>query len=127
MNKNVTGLLIASALLLGSCRGTEGDKKESVQQARQDKQVEDNKKKIDDLNHEYPKVPDERILDNGDGTALYKELKQRYKDGCATLKTQVEATGAKLVFTILVEFFLNYFYLNGPSKKEDMLRQFKLI
>ena len=101
MNKNVTGLLIASALLLGSCRGTEGDKKESVQQARQDKQVEDNKKKIDDLNHEYPKVPDERILDNGDGTALYKELKQRYKDGCATLKTQVEATGAKLVFTIL--------------------------
>ena len=103
MNKRkiIAGLLIASVALMNSCKNNENTKKESVQEAAKDRQDEDNKKKIDDLNHEYPKVPDERILDNGDGTALYKELKQRYRTSTATLKQLVEASGAKLVYVIL--------------------------
>ena len=102
MNKrSIVTALMMSAIVLNGCKNKNGGAQESVQQAREDKQADDNRKKIDDLNHEYPKIPDERILENGDGTALYRELKQRYKDETNTLKKQVEATGAKLVYVIL--------------------------
>ena len=103
MNKGkiIAGSLIMATVFLNSCANHEAPKKESIQEVRQEKEEEANKKKIDDLNHEYPKIPDDRLLDNGDNTAVYKELKQRYKDATATLKQQVEATGAKMVFVIL--------------------------
>ena len=97
----IAGTLIAASPFFASCTSEEAPRKESAQEARQDQQREANKKKIDDLNHEYPKIPDERILDEGDGTPLYAELKKRYKDETSQLKQLVESTGAKLIYVIL--------------------------
>ncbi len=93
--------LVVASPLLNSCGTQEAPRKENAQEARQEKLLEENKKKIDDLNHQYPKVPDELILDNGDGTPLYTELKKRYHDKTAELQKLVESTGAKMVYVIL--------------------------
>ncbi len=97
----IAGALIAATPFLNSCTSEEAPRKQSPQEARAEQQREADKKKIDDLNHQYPKVPDERILDDGDGTPLYAELKKRYKDHATQLKQQIESTGAKMIFVIL--------------------------
>ena len=93
--------LIISAPFLNSCGNSDAPRKQNEQEARQERQAEDNKKKIEDLNHQYPKVPDERILDNGDNSPVYTELKKRYHDKSAELKKLIEASGAKMVYVIL--------------------------
>ena len=94
--------VVASIPLINSCNsGSQTAKKVSAQGVRQEQEQEANKKKLEDLNHDYSRVPDAMILDDGDGTLLYTELKKRYKDDAAKLKQLVEASGAKLVFVIL--------------------------
>ena len=69
--------------------------------AAQNAKYEENHKKIDQLNHDYPNVPVEgRMLEKGEN-ACYNELKQRYKDQLTQLKKDVEGTGAKLVSIML--------------------------
>ena len=96
--------LIAACLLASSCNsGTDHDASHgtNIQDVAKAKQAEANQKKADELKEAYPKIPDDHILDNGPGSALYTELKKRYKDEAVGLKQQVEATGAKLYFVIL--------------------------
>ena len=75
--------------------------RQSLKELEKERQDEANLKKTDELKNTYPKIPDDRILDNGPGTALYTELKKRYKDEAEMLKQQVDASGAKLYFVIL--------------------------
>lgn len=101
----IAGLMIASAPFLHSCKSdktaentTDTTKEEEATQTRQDEQ---NAKKLEQMNNEYSRVPDDKILENGDKTPLFAELKGRYKADAAKLKQMVEATGAKLVFICL--------------------------
>ncbi len=98
-----TGLIVACTWYLYGCANgaSQSAPQPSIKDALKAKEEETNRKKADQLKEQYPKIPDEHILDNGPGTALYTELKKRYKDEAAALKQQVEATGAKLYFVIL--------------------------
>ncbi len=100
----LTGLLLASAPFFNSCGGGAGDKPApamSAKEVAQEKQSEIDQKKIDELNHLYSRVPDEgKLIENGEND-VYRELKQRYKDGVIQLKKNVEGTGAKLVFVLI--------------------------
>ena len=103
LRKIHAGLIISGCLLLNSCSNSTDPStpKTNLKEAAKAKMDDANSKKTEELKNEYPKIPDERILDNGPGTALYSELKKRYKDEAAALKQGVEATGAKLYFVIL--------------------------
>ena len=97
-------LTASCSLLLISCGGgsnTPDTPRTNFKDAEKTKMEAANSKKAEELKNQYPKIPDDRILDNGPGTPLYTELKKRYKDEAAELKKQVEATGAKLYFVIL--------------------------
>lgn len=101
-SKITSCLLLALLPLLNACNS----KEEKVRQPdatteRHEQENQANNKKIEELNHDYPKVPDAAILDDGDGTPLYTELKKRYADDAAKLKQLIEPTGAKLIFMIL--------------------------
>jgi hypothetical protein len=102
-----TGLILSTSFFLNSCSNgkDEGEDpnapKTNFKEAEKAKMDAANSDKAEELKHEYPKIPDDRILDNGPGTPLYTELKKRYKDEAAELKKQVEASGAKLYFVIL--------------------------
>ncbi len=93
--------LLAGTLLATACKNEVPVKEKSAAEANQDRLNEQARKKRDELNKEYFKVPDEKILEDGPGIPLYTELKQRYKDDAKKLKEQIESTGAKLVFVIL--------------------------
>ena len=96
-------LTITTATLINGCKnGSDpSEPRTSLKDIAKARQDEVNSKKVEELKNQYPKIPDERILDNGPGTALYAELKKRYKDDAASLKQQVEASGAKLYFVVL--------------------------
>ncbi|MES2702983.1 MAG: hypothetical protein V4649_10105 [Bacteroidota bacterium] len=101
MKKIIAGLLILSPILLTACGGEE-KKTVSVQETAKDAAIEKGRAEIDKLNEEYPRVPDEKFLDEEVvNSPVYEELKQRYKENLATLKQEVEATGAKLVVVIM--------------------------
>ncbi len=92
-----TGILAIS--VLNSC-GPDNSHKSTTTAA--DVATENNKKKIDELNKQYPRIPDDRILENnGSSSALYAELKGRYKDNLTKLKEDVAATGAQFVVVII--------------------------
>lgn len=99
--KIIAGLLLATTPMMTGCKNEEPVKQPTAQEARKEKEDEANRRKLAELNKEYFKVPDDRILDNGPGTALYAELKQRYKSDAAKIKQMVEASGAKLIFICL--------------------------
>ncbi len=93
-------LIIAAVPFIHSCK-EKHTSSTTGKEAAQERADEDNARKVEQLTHDYPKIPDERILENGDGTPLYTELKKRYKDELASLKKEVEATGAKFVVVII--------------------------
>ena len=100
--KTIAKFILVAALMITGCNNNEVIKKEITgNEDTKTVQEEEDAKKVEYLNHAYFKVPDGRILDMGDGTALYSELKQRFKKSSATLKQLVEASGAKLVYVIL--------------------------
>jgi hypothetical protein len=103
----LTGLAIASTLLIGGCKNSNSKAKEDnshaevAKAAEADKALEEKRKKVDILNHDYPRIPVEgKILENGENP-VYNELKQRYKDELATLKQNIESTGAKMFVIML--------------------------
>ena len=103
----LTGLLVLSIPLMNGCKGgapaqDSGESKAAVAQAAaQDKQMEENKKKIEQINHDFTRIPTEgTILEKGENPC-YQELKQRYKDELGQLKQSVEATGAKFLMTMI--------------------------
>ncbi len=99
--KLIVGLMIAASPLLNGCKSEAPAKQPSAEEAKQERAQEANTRKLEALRKEYFKVPDDRILENGPGTPLYAELKQRYKRDAAKLKEVVEASGAKLIFICL--------------------------
>jgi len=101
VSRMLSGLTLASALVLNGCTSEAPPKQPSAEEAKKDKEADANRKKIDALNKEYFKVPDEAILDAGASSPLYTELKQRYRGDVVKLKEMVEATGAKLIFIML--------------------------
>jgi hypothetical protein len=103
MNKSkiFAGLILAIAPFVTGCREEAPARQPSAEEVRIEKEKDANRNALAALNKEYFKVPDERILDNGPNTPLYKELKQRYKRDAAKIKELVEASGAKLIFICL--------------------------
>jgi hypothetical protein len=97
----VAGLSMLVMPLLNGCKNEEAVRQPTAEEARQEKVADENRKKLDALNKEYFKVPDDNLFDNGPSSPLVNELKDRYKKDAAKLKELVEATGAKLVFIIL--------------------------
>ena len=101
IKKIILGLMMGATPLINGCGNKHAAPATTIKEAAQEKAEDENRKKVDILNHDYPKIPDERILENGDGSPLYAELKKRYKDDLASLKKEVEATGAKFVVVII--------------------------
>ena len=99
--KLLSYLLIASIPVLSQCSNSEPARQTDVKSQVQEKAMEANQKKVDELNHDYSRVPDDKILENGENTPLYAELKERYKMHVTKLKELVDASGAKLVFMCL--------------------------
>lgn len=97
----LAGLSILAMPLMNSCKSEEPARQPTAEEARQEKVADDNRKKLDALNKEFFKVPDDKILENGPNTPLFAELKERYKADARKIKEMVEATGAKCVFMIL--------------------------
>ena len=97
----LAGIMMAAAPFLHSCKNQAADKKVDLKDIAQSRQDEEDAKKLEQLNHDYSRIPDDKILENGPGSPLYAELKARYKADAARLKQQIEATGAKLVFMCL--------------------------
>lgn len=57
---------------------------------------------LDALNKEYVEIPDEKMLENGgQNSAIYGEMKKRYKAQLAEFKQEVESTGAKFIVVII--------------------------
>ena len=102
MKKMVLGLA-ACMLVFNACKeSTEtkqdaGAKKEDAKLA----QDERNRVEVEKLNNEYPRIPDDKLLDGGPNLPVYSELKERYKQNLVKLKSSVEATGAKFVMVII--------------------------
>lgn len=103
MKANILPYMLLAALpfVNGCSGGQEKTSQASTRNLVQEKKDEANARKLEELNHDFSRVPDAKILDEGDGTPLYLELQKRYGDDVAKLKQMVEATGAKLVFVIL--------------------------
>ena len=99
-----TVYLIASLLLLtpiiNGCK--DSSKNQSARLVVADEMHENNLKKLDDLNNQYPRIPDEKILENNNpNTPIYTELKGRYKDYLTRLKKSVDSSGAQFVVIII--------------------------
>jgi len=89
-------------LLAMSC----GNNKEQKQAATAtEKALAESKKAfraIEDLNNDYREIPDEKMLENGgQNSAIYGEMKKRYKTQLAEFKQEVESTGAKFIVVII--------------------------
>ncbi len=98
----VAALLLSTVPFVNACNNskpkeTADDSKARAAADAADKQREDNRKKVDELNQKYPRIPVEgKLLENGENPC-YNELKQRYKDELAQLKQMVESSGAKFL------------------------------
>ena len=68
-------IMILAAPFLNSCKNRQAASTPTVKEAIAERTEDENNKKVEALNHDYPKIPDERILENGDGSPLYAELK----------------------------------------------------
>jgi hypothetical protein len=99
--KIITGLMMASAPFMNGCQSEEPARQPTAEEVKAEREHDANQRKMEALKKQYFKVPDDRILENGPGTPLYAELKQRYKRDAAKLKEVIEASGAKLVFVCL--------------------------
>ena len=98
-SKLIAAAGILSISLFNSC-GQDSAHKSTANAA--DVAVENNKRKVDELNKQYPRIPDDKILENnGSTSALYAELKGRYTDNLTKLKQDVAAVGAQLVVIII--------------------------
>ena len=62
--------LIAGALFVTSCKDEAPPKEKTAAETTQERLNDDARKKRDQLNKEYFKVPDEKILESGPGTPL---------------------------------------------------------
>jgi hypothetical protein len=88
------------SLLMISC--DDGSSKKKKVSDIEYEQLKERAAKLEKLNQDYPRIPDEKILDNnGANTPVYAELKARYKTELEALKKEVEATGAKFVVVII--------------------------
>jgi hypothetical protein len=96
----LAGMMMTACLMTG-CKEEAPTRQASAAEQQAQKEYDNNRKKIDALNKQFFKVPDDKILENGPNTPIYAELKQRYKKDAAKLKEMVEGTGAKVVFMIL--------------------------
>ncbi len=96
----LAGMMMTASLMTG-CKEEAPTRQPSAEEQQALKEYDNNRKKIDALNKQFFKVPDDKILENGPNTPIYAELKQRYKKDAAKLKEMVEGTGAKVVFMIL--------------------------
>ncbi len=94
-------IIAFAAPFINSCREVEPTRQPTMEELVAQKQEEENRRKIARIKKKYFKIPEERILDKGPGTALYAELKSRYKRDAAKLKELIEGSGAKLVFICL--------------------------
>jgi hypothetical protein len=102
MKKTVLGLL-ACALLLNACKET-GSNHQDAKSGKEDAkyaQEERDKAEVEKLNNQYPRIPDDKMLDGGGDQPVYAEMKQRYKENLLKLKKSVEGTGAKFVMVII--------------------------
>lgn len=117
--KIFAGLMMAAAFAGGCKSGGDKPKADSTAAAAakaetESKAMEENHKKVDQLNHDYPRIPVEgKLLESGENPC-YLELRQRYKEQMTTLKQQIEATGAKFVMILLSPGADNK---NVPSEK----------
>lgn len=50
---------------------------------------------------QFPKIPQDELLRDGKNSALYNELKDKYKQYLSALKTEVERDNAKLVVAVM--------------------------
>jgi hypothetical protein len=103
----IPGLMALSIGCWSSCKSASDKKSAEKQEAavakvdEQNKVMEENRKKVDALNHDYPRIPVEgKLLENGENPC-YNELKQRYKEQLTKFKQDVESTGAKFVLIML--------------------------
>ena len=102
----VAGLFVATLPFINGCKNDKPKENTDKSAARvlsdaADKQIEDNRKKVEQLNHDYPRIPVEgKLLENGENPC-YVELKQRYKEQLTKLKQDVESTGAKFIVVLL--------------------------
>ncbi len=92
----IVGLLLLSASFYG-CKNTT-----HTHTTVADEQKELSLKKTDQLNYDYPKIPDDKILENNNpNTPIYTELKGRYKDYLTRIKRAVDSADAKFVVIII--------------------------
>ena len=103
MRKLFIGLCVVSVALLCGCNGNKAKSASTKEELAAIKKYEEDQKDIEKLNHDYPLVPeDDKIFEYEDqNSALYTELKARYKKDLTQLKQEVESTGAKMVMVIL--------------------------
>lgn len=103
MKKVFLGLLTATTILGMGCKSGGGEEAQKSKQLElAEAKATENNAKLEKLNHDYGQMPDARMLDNnGEKSAVYAELKVRYKAELTKLKQDVEATGAKFVMIIL--------------------------
>lgn len=100
--KLLAGALLLSAPFFNSCKNEAAPTQTNARSEAQEQAQAANAKKLEELNNDFSRVPDDKILENGgENSALYTELKQRYKTDAGKLKQMVESTGAKLVFICL--------------------------
>ncbi len=93
-------VLVLTTVMWSGCGG--GDDKEKRIREFELSKLKDSQDRLDKLNEKYRDIPDERLMENnGANSAVYGELKERYKDYLTQLKTEVEATGAKFVVMIM--------------------------
>ena len=94
-------VVIACLLAAGIISGCSNEPK-PAKISKEEAIIEENKKKLDEMNHQYARIPDERILeDHNPNTPLYNELKARYKEHLKKLQKDVAATGAQFVVVII--------------------------
>ena len=100
IKKLIVTCLVLMLTLLAACGGD--SKKDKKVSELEYEQYKERVQKLEQLNHKYPRIPDEKILDNnGVNSPVYAELKKRYKEQLDSLHKLVEATGAKFVVVIM--------------------------
>ena len=98
----IAAIGLLAATLSSGCAGDSASEPHKAGSNAADITASLNKKRIEELNKQYPHIPDEKILeDHNPNTPLYTELKARYKENLTKLKQDVEATGAQFVVIII--------------------------